>query len=47
MKAKKIRDKIDKVSGSNSVGVSQTYKLLGNVKCGIKKGNSGKAPKNA
>ena len=48
MKAKKIRENIDKASRSNSIGVSQTYnKLLGDVKCGNKKGNSGKAPKNA
>ena len=41
MKAKKIRENIDNTSGSNSIWISQTYKLLGDVKCGIKKGNSG------
>ena len=47
MKAKKIRENTDKASRSNSIGISQTYKLLGDDKCGIKKGNSGKGPKNA
>ena len=47
MKAKKIWENTDKASRSNSIGISQTYKLLGDGKCGIKKGNSGKSTKNA
>ena len=45
MKAKKIGENNDKASRSNSIGISQTYKLLGDDKWGIKKGNPGKAPK--
>ena len=47
MKAKKIRENTYILSRSNFIGISQKYKLLGDDKCGIKKGNSGKAPKNA
>ena len=45
--AKKIRENIDKACGNNSIGIYHTYKLLGDVKCGIKKGSSRGAPKKA
>ena len=48
MKAKKIWENTDlDTYRSNSIGMSQTYKLQGDDKCGIKKGNSGKSPQNA
>ena len=47
MKAKKTSENMEKASRSNSIGKSQLYKLLWDVKCGIKKENSGKAPKNS